>query len=211
MLIMMLLASACAGVPTSPTTTTGTSNTPGTTTATGTTAGSTPGTNQPTATQQAATFEPGSIQFTGQVTSVTASSITVGMPDEPLTMSITPQTDLSHFNGGRPTNGQFVNIDALASNSGFTATKIEQADQKDQTKQNSVQYRGVTRSAVGTDNVLHLGVGDKTWDFTINQTTDLGHFNNAQSIQANQAVTVKVQFNGASGTVLKVESNNGNS
>jgi hypothetical protein len=211
MLLTVLLASACAGVPTNTTTTTGTSNNTSTTTATSTTSGSTPVANQPTTTQQATTFEPGSIQFTGQVTSITASSIAVQMPDGPLTMSLTSQTDLSHFNGGRPTNGQIVNVDALASNSGFTATKIEQADQKDQAKQNSVQYRGVTRSAVGTDNNLRLGVGDKTWNFTINSTTNLKNFNNnAQSIQANQRLKVDVQFNGTSGTVLKVDTDNGN-
>jgi len=208
MLVTVLLASACAGVPTNTTTTTGPSSTPSTTTTTA--PGTTPGTNQATTTQQGATFEPGSIQFTGQVSSATASSIVVQMPDGPLTMNITPQTKLSH-NNGLPASGQIVNVDALASNGGFTATKIEQADQKDQTKQNSVQYQGVTRSAVGTDNMLHLGVGTRTWNFMINSSTDLKNFNNnAQSIPANQSVKVDVQFSGTDGTAVKVDSNNGN-
>ncbi len=208
MLMTVLLASACAGVPTNTTTTTGTSSTPGATTTT--TSGTTVGSNQPTATQEAATFEPGSIQFTGQVTSITGTSIVVQMPDGPLTMSITPQTKRSH--NSLPASGQIVNVDALASNSGFTATKIEQADQKDQANQSRVQYQGVTRSAVGTDNMLHLGVGTRTWNFMISPATNLKNFNNnAQSIQANQPIKVDVQFSGTNGTVIKVDSDNGNS
>jgi hypothetical protein len=208
MFMTVLLASACAGVPTN-TTTTGTS---GTSAATTTTAGTTPGANQPTATQQTTTtFVPGNIQFIGSVNSVNSSTIVVQMPDGPLTMTITPQTDRSHFNGGLPTNGQLVKVETNAVNGGFTAMKLEQADQKDQTSQNIVQYQGVTTSAVGTDNTLHLGVGNKIWNFTINQSTDLSKVgNSAQSIQANQPIKVKVQFTGTNGTVLKVDTNSGN-
>jgi len=210
MLMTVLLASACAGVPTN-TTTTGTSSTSGTSAATTTTAGTTPGANQPTATQQTTTFVPGNIQFIGSVNSVNNSTIVVQMPDGALSMTITPQTDRSHFNGGLPTNGQLVKVETNAVNGSFIATKLEPADQKDQTSQNVVQYQGVTTSAVGADNTLHLGVGNKIWNFTINQTTDLSKVgNSAQSIQANQPIKVKVQFTGTNGTVLKVDTNSGN-
>jgi hypothetical protein len=203
MLITVLLASACAGVPTN---TTATSGTPGTSAATSNT---TPGANQPTATQQTTAFVPGTIQFTGQVNSIDASTIVVQMPDGPLTMSITSQTDRSHFNNGSLTSGQLVKVETSASNSSFIATKLERADQQD--AKNIVQYQGVTTSAVGADNMLHLGVGNKAWSFTINSSTDLSKFNNsAQSIQPNQRLKVKVQFTGTSGTVLKVDTDNGN-
>jgi hypothetical protein len=208
MLMTVLLASACAGVPTSTTTTTGTSSTSGTTTTA--TSSTTPGANQPTATQQA-TFVPGNIQFIGTVNSVNGSTIDVQMPDGPLTMTINSQTDLTHFNGGRPTNGQLVKVETNAFNGSFIATKLEPTDAKDTANQNKVQYQGVTRSAVGTDNILHLGVGTRTWNLTINSTTDLSKFgNNAQSIQDNQSIKVDVQFSGTNGTVTKVDRDNGN-
>src|SRR5437870_1794818 len=84
MLMTVLLASACAGVPTN-TTSTGTSGTTSTSTTTTTTSGTTPGANQPTATQQTTTFVPGNIQFIGSVNSVNSSTIVVQMPDGPLT------------------------------------------------------------------------------------------------------------------------------
>jgi hypothetical protein len=206
MLVMMMLASACAGVPS--TTTNTTTATSATTTASGTTSGA----SQPTATQQATISVPGSIQFIGPINSVNASTIVVQMPDGPLTMSITSQTDRSHYKTALPTAGQIVKVETSASNGSFIATKLEPADAKDATKQNTVDYQGETTSAVGPDNVLHLGVGSKIWNLTIKRATDLDKFNhNAQSIQAHQRVKVKVQFAGTNGTVLKVDTDNGNS
>ena len=207
MLVTVLLVSACAGVPTNTTTTgtSSTSSTSGTSVATTTTAGTTPGANQPTATQQTTTFVPGNIQFIGSVNSVNSSTIVVQMPDGPLTMSITPQTDRSNFNGGLPAAGQLVLVETNASHGSFIAIKLQQANTIDATSQSTVLYQGVTTSAVGVDNILHLAVGNKTWSFTINQSTDLSKFNNnAQSIQANQQLKVTVQFTGTNGTVLKV-------
>lgn len=209
MLMMLLLATACAGVPTTTTTTSVATTATATTT---TTSGTTPGTNPSTPTQPTTTPVPGSIQFTGPVTSVNASTIVVQMPDEPLTMNITPHTDRSHFKSGQPAPGQIVNVETSFLNGSFVATKLEPADTKDTTKQNIVEYHGQTSSAVGTDNMLHFGVGNKAWSFPITKSTDLSNFgNNAQSIQQNQRVKVKVQFTGTSGTVLKVDTDNGNS
>src|SRR5216683_3048726 len=64
---------------------------------------------------------------------------------------------------------------------------------------NTVDFKGVTTSAVGSDGVIHFKVGNKSYSFSISSSTDLGDFNNAQSIQANQAVKVEVLFNGNSG------------
>src|SRR5690348_2357925 len=102
MFLLPVLASACAGVPVTTTTTSAAS---GTTTPT-TTSNTTPGTNQPTATGQTTTAIPGNIQLTGPVKSVNASTITVQMPDGPLTMGITSQTDSSHDKNGLPAVGQ---------------------------------------------------------------------------------------------------------
>ena len=159
--------------------------------------------------------EPGSISFIGKVQSVNNSSIVVSMPDgSTLSMSIVNgQTDLSDFNGSLPATNQLIKVDANANNDGsFTATKLsatDSGDTSDQTKLNTVEYDGVTTSAVGSDGVIHFKVGNKSFSFTIGSSTELGDFNNnAQSIQTNQAVKVEVLFNGNSGTVVKVSNAN---
>jgi hypothetical protein len=167
--------------------------------------GSQPVAWQPTATQRTTTWVPGNIQFIGPVKSVNASTIVVQMPDGPLTMSITPQTDRSLFSGNLPAAGQLVKVETSASNGNFIVMKLGPFNAIDAANQNIVQYQGVTTSPVGADNILHFAVGNKIWSFTINSTTDLSKFgNNAQSIQANQPLKVEVQFNGSNGSVLKI-------
>lgn len=197
MFLLPVLASACAGVPIT------------TTTTTATTSSTTPGSNQPTTTRQTTTAIPGSIQLTGPVKSVDASTIVVQMPDGPLTMSITPQTDLSHDNNGLPAVGQLVKVDTSFINGTFLASKLESTDAKDAQDQNIVQYQGQALSPVGTDNILHFGVGNKTWSFQITSSTVLSkQFNNTNAIQAQQPLKVKVQFSGSQGTALKIDTDN---
>ena len=154
------------------------------------------------------TNEPGSIQFIGKVQSVSSANIVVIMPDgSTLTMSIVNgQTDLSDFNGVLPTVGQTVKVTANANTDGsFMAAKLKLADQGDLNDQNIVEYDGVTSSAVGSDHVIHFAVGNKSYRFTIGSTADLSDFNNnAQAVQANQMVKVKVLFTGSTATVTKV-------
>jgi hypothetical protein len=148
----------------------------------------------------------------GTVRSVSASSLTVSMPNgSTLSMSITALTDRSHFGGGLPTSGQLIKVEATANADGsFTAAKLEPTDANDVVNQNIVQYKGPSTSAVGADRVIHFKVGTKSYSFTIGATTDLSDVGgNAQAIQANQIVKVKVQFAGSSATVLKVERSNG--
>jgi hypothetical protein len=161
----------------------------------------------------------GSISFIGKVQSVSSdnSSIVVIMPDgSTLSMKIVnSQTDLSDFNGSLPSKDQLIKVDANANSDGnFTATKLKTTDSGDtsnQTKLNTVNFQGVTTSSVGSDGVIHFKVGNKSYSFTIGSNADLSDFNkNAQSIQANQAVKVEVQFNGATGTVVKVSNANAN-
>ena len=159
--------------------------------------------------------EQGSISFIGKVQSASSSNIVVSMPDgSTLSMNIvTGQTDLSDFNGSLPGANQLIKVDANANSDGsFTATKLKTTDSGDtsnSTKLNTVDFQGVTTSAVGSDRVLHFKVGNKSYSFGIGSTTDLGDFNNnAQSIQANQAVKVEVLFNGNSGSVVKVSNAN---
>ena len=86
----------------------------------------------------------------------------------------------------------------------------DQGDLSDPTKLNTVDYQGVTSSAVGSDRVIHFAVGNKSYSFTIGSTADLSDFNNnAQAIQTNQMVKVEVLFNGSTATVTKVSSSNG--
>jgi hypothetical protein len=201
MFLLPVLASACAGVPVTTTTTSAAS---GTTTTT-TTSTTTPRANQPTATI------PGNIQLTGLVKSVDASTIIVQMPDGPLTMSITPQTDRSHDKNGLPAVGQLVKVDTSFTNGAFTATKLESTDAKDAQDQNIVQYQGQALSPVGADHILHFGVGNKTWNFQITRATGLSKFGNStQAIQAGQMFRVKVQFSGSNGTALKIDADHSN-
>src|SRR6266566_4691873 len=156
-----------------------------------------------------------SISFIGKVQSVNSSSIVVSMPNgSTLSMNIVNgQTDLSDFNGSLPGANQLIKVDANSNSDGsFTATKLSATDSGDtsnSTKLNTVDFQGVTTSAVGSDGVIHFKVGNKSFSFTTNSNTDLGDFNNnAQSIQANQAVKVEVLFNGATGSVVKVSNAN---
>jgi len=152
--------------------------------------------------------EPGSIAFVGKVQSVTSSNIVVSMPNgQSLSMSIVNgQTDMSDFNGVLPSQGQMINVEATANSDGsFMATKLGVADSGDLQVQNVVDYQGVTTSAVSSDNVIHLKVGNQSYSFTLSSATDLGDFNNnAQSIGTNLSVKVEVLFQGATGTVQQV-------
>lgn len=202
-ILLSLLASACAGVPiTTTTTTTGVTGT--TTTAT------TPGSNQPTTTVQPTASIPGSIQWTGTIQSMNASTIVVQMPDGSLSMSITSQTERSHDKNSSLSVGQLIKVDTSFVNGAFIANKLESTDTKDAQNQNIVQYQGQALSSVGADNMLHFGVGNKSWNFQIIPRTDLGKLNNAHTIQAQQPLKVKVQFSGSNGTALKIDTDNGN-
>jgi hypothetical protein len=164
-----------------------------------------PATPSPT---PATVFVPGSIQFMGSVRTISPSSITVSMPNgSTLAMSITALTDRSHYGGGLPPVGQLAKVETTANQDGsFTATKLEPTDANDVLKQNVVEYKGVTSSAVGPDRVIHFSVGTKPYSFTIGPTADLSDVGgNAQAITGGQLVKVKVQFAGATGSVLKVE------
>jgi hypothetical protein len=134
------------------------------------------------------------------------------MPNgQPLTASIVSgQTDLTDFQGALPAQSQTVALKAIANADGsFTAKEIKAADGTDSTDQNTITYAGVVTSSVGADNVLHFRVGTQDFSFTLGPTTDLTDFqNNAQSIGSNQAIEVKVAFQGTTPTVVKVSLQN---
>ena len=179
--------------------------TPVTTTSTTTTTTS----GQPTTT---AAVQPGKLDFYGKVQSINATSIVVAMPNgDAITMAINAQTDRDNdFANGQPTVGQEIELKGITNQDGsFTATKLgflKQDDLNDTVKLNTVDFQGVTSSAVGSDNVLHFTVGNKPYSFTLNTaTTENKDFPNFQAIQNNQPIKVTVQFNGSNGTVTKVE------
>jgi hypothetical protein len=121
-------------------------------------------------------------------------------------MSITSRTDLSHDNNGLPAVGQPVKVDSSFINGAFVATKLESTDAKDAQDQNIVQYQGQALSPVGADNILHFGVGNKTWNFQITSSTILSkQLNNTNAIQAQQPLKIKVQFSGSQGAALKID------
>lgn len=167
---------------------------------------------QPTTTTA---VEPGKLDFYGKIQSINATSIVVAMPNgDAITMAINAQTDRDNdFANGQPTVGQEIELKGITNQDGtFTATKLgflKQDDLSDTIKLNTVDFEGVTTSAVGNDNALHFTVGNKPYTFTLNNTTEIKHFNTnqPQSIPNNQAVKVTVQFNGSNGTVTEVENN----
>ena len=170
------------------------------------------GTNvTPEANETSSVNEPGSIDFIGNVQSVSSSNIVVKMADgSTLSMSIVSgQTDLSKFNGAQPSVGQLIKVSATANNGSFTATELKPTDSSDLQDQNTVTIQGVTTQVVGSDRVIHLTVGNRSFSYPIVSTAELKDFNgNAQSIVNGTPVKVTVQFNGASGSALDV-SNNG--
>ncbi|MFL5700488.1 MAG: DUF5666 domain-containing protein [Ktedonobacteraceae bacterium] len=155
-------------------------------------------------------LEQGNISFSGKVQSVDNNRIVVSMPSgQTLSMSINSLTDLSDFNGVLPSTGTLVKVKATANTNGsFTASSVKPGTPGD-LDQNVVDYEGVTTSAVGSDRVLHFKVATKSYSFVIGSTSDLSDFNNnAQSIGNNLQVKVEVQFNGATGTVIKAANSN---
>jgi hypothetical protein len=200
--------------------TTPSSATPGTTPVAtpGTTPVATPGTTPGTDPNAPVAFA-GTMSFDGSVKSTTGStggshfmsarsvnSIVVDMPDgNILSMNVTSQTDLSDFGSDLPEVGDRVKVEVLANVDGsFTAAKLSH-EQPDDLDKNVITYKGLTTSAVGADDVIHFKVGLKSYSFTIPSSADLKDFNgNAQAIQANQVVNVKVEFKDSEGTVLKV-------
>jgi hypothetical protein len=133
-------------------------------------------------------------------------SIAVKLPDgNTLSMNVTSQTDLSDFDDNFPEVGDRAKVEANANADGsFTAVKLSH-EQPDDPDKNVITYQGLTTSAVGVDDVIHFKVGLKSYSYTIPSSADLEDFNgNAQAIQANQVVNVKVEFNESDGTVLKV-------
>lgn len=170
----------------------------------------TPETNNETTTSDQ--NEPGSISFIGTVKNVNSSSIVVSLPDgSTLPMSIVNgQTDLSDFNGALPGVNQLIKVDATANADGsFLASQLKPTDSGDVQDQNTVEFDGVTTSAVGSDHVIHFTVGNKSYSFAIGSTADLSDFNgNAQALGNNVSVKVKVQYQGNTGTVIKVSNAN---
>jgi hypothetical protein len=165
---------------------------------------------QPTTT---ANSYPGTIDFIGKVQSINANSITVTMPNgEALPMALNTSTNREDFVNGQPGIGQMIKVEAYTNLDGsFTAKKLDSVKPEDQNntfKINSVDFKGVTTSTVGSDNVLHFNVGNKSYSYTMNTSTELKHFTNPQSIVANTPVKVEIQFNGSNGTVRQVENNN---
>ncbi len=178
-------------------------NTPVTTTGTTTTTNAQPTTTNTTVAQ-------GTLDFVGKVQSINASSITVTMPNgESIQMAINGLTDREDFANGLPTVGQQIKVDGYTNpNGSFTAKKfsiLKADDQVNTIKLNTVDFKGVTTSTVGSDNVLHFNLGTKSYSYTLSTTTQMKDFVNSQSIQANQIVKVEVLFNGSNGSVVKVE------
>jgi hypothetical protein len=171
----------------------------------------TPGINndQPTGTN-----EPGKISYLGKVLNANSSSLTAALPNgQSLTMNLNAQTDQGDLNGAAVSTGQVLKVEATANTYGsFTATKLSLTDNGDlqnTTKLNTVDFKGVTTSAVGSDNVIHFNIGNKSFAYTINSSTELKNLANAQAIANNQPVKVEVLFNGSNANVIKVEVSNG--
>ncbi len=155
----------------------------------------------------------GSISFDGAVQNVSPSSISVKMPDgNILSMSISTLTDHKDFGTGLPTNGQLVKVDAVTNADGtFTAKSLDMVksdEQTNPTKMNTVDFQGVTTSAVGSNGVINFNVGNKSYSFTIGPTTQVKDFASAQAIGSGQAVKVTALYSGSTASVQKVQNAN---
>ena len=173
-------------------------------------ANETPQANETTGTNVS---EPATLSYSGVVRSVNASSISVKMPNgDVLSMSINNLTDRGDFGTGLPTVGQRVKVEATANADGsFTATKIDMVSSDEQanpSELNTLDVQGVTTSALGSGNVLHIKAGNKNFAVTLAPTTQIEDFTNAQSIASGQSVKVEILFNGATTTAVKVQSGN---
>lgn len=147
----------------------------------------------------------GSIYVIAVAQNVSSSSLTVTLPDSTaLTIAINAQTDKSHLDNGTVSNGQKVIIEANASSSGFSATKIKPADNGDDI--NTVEFKGATTQALGADHILHFTVGNHQFSYTLGSHVDLDTFNNS-TVPSGTSVKVTVEFNGTTGTITKVSSN----
>lgn len=159
--------------------------------------------------------EPGSLSFIGKVQSASGSTIVVAMPNgQTLSANIVNgQSDLSKFGGNLPAVNTIVKVKANANADGsFLLAELDTANTEDvqnTTKLNTVDIQGTTTQAVGSDNVVHLKVGNKNFAFATSPNTELKNFANVQAIASNQAIKVEVLFNGSNGTLLKVENSNG--
>ena len=145
---------------------------------------------------------PGSMIFYGIVQSEGNNNLVVTMPTGgTLSFTTNSSTDLADWNNALPNVGIHVKVVVNANSDGsFTATKVGNVDSSQNTTQ--AQYAGVTTSAVGSDHVLHLRIGNKSFSFPIASGTDLSAFNG--SIPSGATVSVTVQFNGSTGTVISV-------
>jgi len=150
--------------------------------------------------------EPGSMTFYGTVQSAGSNSLVVTMPNGgTLSFTTNGATDLKDWNNSLPSVGTHVKVEVTANTDGsFTATKVGNVDIKDNATQ--AQFTGVTTAAVGSDHVLHFAVGNKSFSFAIASNADLSAFNG--SIPSRATISVTVQFNGSTGSVISV-SNSG--
>ena len=174
----------------------------------------TPTTNETTTTNETPTNEtptanePGTLQFYGTVQSAGSNSLVVTMPGGgTLSFTTNGATDLKDWNNGLPSVGTQVKVEVTANTDGsFTATKVGNVDSANNNTQ--AQYTGVTTAAVGSDHVLHFTVGNKSFSFPIASNTDLSAFNG--SIPSGAHISVTVQFNGSTGSVIQVGNNSAN-
>ncbi|GAC1680755.1 MAG: hypothetical protein NVS9B9_02190 [Ktedonobacteraceae bacterium] len=159
--------------------------------------------------------EPGSLSFIGKVQQVNSGNITIAMPNgQTLSMAIVNgQSELSTNGGTLPAVNTMVKASANANTDGsFTLSKLETidaSDAQDPNKLNTVDMQGITTQAVGSDNVVHIKVGSKSFAFALTANSELKNFANAQAIATNQAVKIEVLFNGSNGSIVKIENSNG--
>ena len=150
----------------------------------------------PTPTQPTTSFHAGGISFIGPVKMINSTSLVMTAPNgQTYTLAIAATTDRSAYNGGLPTVGSSVDMDAIVNpNGSFTATILKPAVAGDPDL-NVIAYTGTTTSAVGADRMIHFTVGTKAYTYTIPPTADLTDFGgNAQAIGINILVKVKVVY-----------------
>lgn len=149
---------------------------------------------------------PGNFTLVGSVQSISSNSLTVLMPDRtPLTIAITPQTDQSPLEGTQLSTGQKVKVDVIGASNGLIADELRIPDADDLANATTIDFKGATTQTVGPDHMLHFNVGTRAFSYTLSPAADLDDFNgDAGNIASGTPVRVRVQFNGTTGSVIRI-------
>lgn len=160
-----------------------------------------------------ATSVSGTIEFVGSVLNANNNNITVRMPDnQGLQMSmLNGQTDIEDFQGRQPAVGQMVKVKAMTMPDGtFQAASLDIANTDDLQRLNVVEYKGAFSGIAGSNNQFSIHIGNRNFTFPVGAGINLNDLHlNMQPSGSNLFMKIEVAFNGASGSIVQIEPDEG--